>query len=84
MKRKDYLQNPVRHMKISGVLTVNQLVQQFNGSGSFGAGRLAQACSIYEKMLRDTDCTVFLALSGAVIPAGMQDARSRSHSCRTN
>jgi len=72
MKRKDYLQNPVKHIKINGILTVDQLMQQFQGSGSFGAGRLARACNIYEKMLRDKDCTVFLALSGAVVPAGMR------------
>jgi deoxyhypusine synthase len=72
MKRKDYLQNPVKHIKINGALTVDQLMQQFQGSGSFGAGRLARACNIYEKMLRDKDCTVFLALSGAVVPAGMR------------
>ena len=72
MRRRDYLQNPVKHMRISGKLTVNQLIQQFKSSGSFGAGRLASACDIYEKMVRDKDCTVFLALSGAVIPAGMR------------
>jgi len=72
MKRKDYLQNPVKHIKINGALTVDQLMQQFKGSGSFGAGRLARACNIYEKMVRDKECTVFLALSGAVVPAGMR------------
>ena len=72
MRRQDYLQNPVQHIKINATLTVNQLMQQFQGSGSFGAGRLSTACNIYEKMLRDKDCTVFLALSGAVIPAGMR------------
>ena len=72
MKREDYLQNPVKHIKIGGTLTVDQLVQQLQGSGSFGAGRLARACNIYERMLRDKDCTVFLSLSGAVVPAGMR------------
>ncbi len=72
MRRKDYLQNPVKHIKINGILTVDQLMQQFKGSGSFGAGRLARACNIYEKMVRDKECTVFLALSGAVVPAGMR------------
>ena len=51
MKREDYLQNPVKHIKVDGTLTVDQLVRQFQGSGSFGAGRLARACNIYEKML---------------------------------
>ena len=72
MERKDYLQNPVKHIKINSVQTVDQLMQQFKNSGSLGAGRLATACDIYEKMLKDKDCTVFLALSGAVVPAGMR------------
>ena len=72
MERKDYLRDPVNHIKINGALTVDQLMQQFKNSGSLGAGRLARACDIYEKMLRDQDCTVFLALSGAVVPAGMR------------
>ena len=72
MRREDYLWNPVKHIKISGTLTVDQLMQQFKSSGSFGAGRLATACNIYEKMLRDKECTIFLALSGAVVPAGMR------------
>lgn len=72
MRRTDYLQNPVKHIKINGALTVDQLMQQFKGSGSFGAGRLSRACDVYEKMVRDKECTVFLALSGAVVPAGMR------------
>jgi deoxyhypusine synthase len=72
MDRKDYLKETVSHIKINGTLTVDQLMQQLKNSGSFGAGRLATACDIYEKMLKDKDCTVFLALSGAVIPAGMR------------
>jgi deoxyhypusine synthase len=72
MERKDYLKEPVNHIKISGALTVDQLMQQFSNSGSFGAGRLAAACDTYEKMLKDPECTVFLGLSGAVIPAGMR------------
>src|SRR4030043_497850 len=72
MRRKDYLRNPVNHIKVKGTMTVDQVMRQFENSGSFGAGRLATACDIYEKMLRDRECTIFLALSGAVIPAGMR------------
>jgi deoxyhypusine synthase len=72
MRRKDYLREPVKHMKLNAPLTVDQLMQQFANSGSFGAGRLATACSVYEGMLRDKDCTVFLAVSGAVVPAGLR------------
>jgi len=72
MQRKDFLQEPVKHMKINGKLTVDQLIQQFKNSGSFGAGRLSTACDIYENMIRDEKCTIFLALAGAVVPAGMR------------
>jgi deoxyhypusine synthase len=72
MERKDYLKEPVNHIKIEGALTIDGLMQQFANSGSFGAGRLAAACDIYERMLKDPECTVFLALSGAVVPAGMR------------
>ena len=72
MQRKDILREPVKHVRINGPLTVDQLVRQFKNSGSFGAGRLATACDTYERMLRDRKCTVFLALAGAVVPAGMR------------
>lgn len=72
MHRKDILREPVKHIRISGKLTVDQLVQQFSNSGSFGAGRLSTACDIYERMVRDDECTVFLALAGAVVPAGLR------------
>lgn len=72
IQRKDLLLQQVKHLKINGKLTVNQLVQQFQASGSFGAGRLSDACDIYERMIRDEGCTIFLALAGAVVPAGMR------------
>ncbi|MGQ9507044.1 MAG: deoxyhypusine synthase [Candidatus Bathycorpusculaceae bacterium] len=72
MERKDFLQEPVKHIKINGKMTVDELIQQFKSSGSFGAGRLSTACDIYERMLRDENCTVFLALAGALVPAGMR------------
>lgn len=72
MERKDFLQEPVKHIRINGKITVDQLIQQYKNSGSFGAGRLSTACDIYERMLRDERCTVFLALAGALVPAGMR------------
>jgi len=62
----------VKHIKINGKLSVDELIQQFKNSGSFGAGRLSTACDIYERMVRDKECTIYLALAGAVVPAGMR------------
>ena len=72
VQRKDILREPIKHVKIKETLTVDQLIEQFRNSGSFEAGRLATACDIYERMLRDKRCTVFLGLAGAVVPAGMR------------
>lgn len=72
MNRRDLLNAPVRHMELKSNMTVNQLIQQFDNAGSFGAGRLATACDVFENMVRDEKCTVFLALAGAVVPAGLR------------
>lgn len=72
MKREDFFNSSVKHMKLKPNMTVNQIIQQFENSGSFGAGRLAAACDIYERMIRDEKCTVFLALAGAMVPAGLR------------
>ncbi|MFQ6086995.1 MAG: deoxyhypusine synthase family protein [Candidatus Bathyarchaeia archaeon] len=72
MNRRDILNAPVRHMELKPDMTVNQLIQQFDNAGSFGAGRLATACDVFENMVRDEKCTVFLALAGAVVPAGLR------------
>lgn len=72
MNRQDLLNTPVKHMELKPNMTVNQLIQQFDNAGSFGAGRLATACDVFENMVRDEKCTVFLALAGAVVPAGLR------------
>jgi len=72
MKREDFLREPVVPMKLQPSMTVNQLVQEFGNSGCFGAGRLSSACDIFERMARDEECTIFLAVAGAVVPAGLR------------
>lgn len=72
MKREDLLREPVVPMKLKTRMTVNQLIQEFNNSGCFGAGRLSSACDIFERMVRDEQCTIFLAVAGAMVPAGLR------------
>lgn len=71
-QRRDLLSEPVKHIRINSKTSVDELIAQFKNSGSFGAGRLSQACDIYERMVRDKRCTIFLALAGAMVPAGMR------------
>ncbi len=59
-------------MKLKNQMTVDQLIKEFDGSGSFGAGRVATACDIYERMIRDEECTIFLSVAGAIVPAGLR------------
>lgn len=72
MQREDFLGQYVSHMKIDSAMTVNQLIKKFDDSGCFGAGRVATACDIFERMVRDKDCTVFLTVAGAIVPAGLR------------
>lgn len=72
MKREDFLREYVSHMKIDSAMTVDNLIQKFDASGCFGAGRVATACDVFEKMVRDKDCTVFLTVAGAIVPAGLR------------
>ena len=61
MKRQDFFKEPVEHIRIRDSMSVDQLVQEFGRSGSFGAGRLATACDIYENMIKskkNIDCRI--------------------------
>lgn len=42
------------------------------GNGGFQGRKLGESLNIWKKMIEDPDCTIFLGLSGAMIPAGMQ------------
>jgi deoxyhypusine synthase len=72
MKREDFLREPVSHIKIDSVMSVDGLIQKFDEAGCFGAGRVATACDIFERMVRDKNCTVFLTVAGAIVPAGLR------------
>jgi deoxyhypusine synthase len=72
MKREDILQTSIIHINLKPDMTVNELIREFSNSASFGAGRISTACDIYEEMIQDEECTIFLALAGAMVPAGMR------------
>jgi deoxyhypusine synthase len=76
VSREDYFRDPVIPMKLRAHMTVNQLIQEFSKSGSFGAGRISTASDIYERMIRDNKCTIFLTLAGAIVPAGLRSVIS--------
>ncbi|MBD3212242.1 MAG: deoxyhypusine synthase [Candidatus Lokiarchaeota archaeon] len=69
-KFKDYLNN-VNQFKITKNTDIISLINNLRGTG-FNAKRLAIACQIYEKMVRDEKCVKFFGLAGAMVPVGMQ------------
>jgi len=66
------LDDPVVQAEITPAMQVDDLVRVLGGCG-FGAGRLAQACDIYEEMLESGATTKFFGLAGAMVPAGMRN-----------
>ena len=68
--KKELLTNEIRHIDIK-LLDVTPIVDAM-ATMAFTARDTARAASIYEMMLRDTDCGVILCLAGSLISAGLQ------------
>ncbi len=61
----------VNQIKITKKTSITSLMLALNETG-FNAKRLAVACEIYEKMIKDPECVKFFGLAGAMVPVGMQ------------
>jgi len=53
-------------------MSASELVKEMNSTGVLGAGKMGEACGLVTEMFGDTDYTVFLTLSGAMVPAGFR------------
>jgi len=63
----------VKQIEISKGMKVSELVGEMKKSGVMGAGRIAKAADIFQQMIKDKDCTVFLGFAGAMVPGGMKN-----------
>jgi deoxyhypusine synthase len=68
--KKELLTTPIRHIDIAAYNVV-PLVDAM-ASMAYTSRDTARAASIYERMLRDSDCGVILCLAGSLISAGLQ------------
>jgi len=68
--KEDYLITPVEHIDITQ-WNVVPLVEAM-GRTAFSARDLARAAQIYDQMLRDPDCGIFLCLAGSLVSAGLK------------
>ncbi|MHA1990528.1 MAG: deoxyhypusine synthase family protein [Candidatus Hodarchaeales archaeon] len=58
-------------MKIITYKSIDDLIKDYSLSG-FTAGALGKACQFIDNMINDSETSIFLSLSGALIPAGQQ------------
>jgi deoxyhypusine synthase len=58
-------------VKIITNKSIDDLIKDYRISG-FTAGALGKACQIIDNMISDSETSIFLSLSGALIPAGQQ------------
>ena len=68
--KQELLQTPIKHIDISQHNVV-PLVDAM-ASMAYSSRDLARAATIYDMMLRDTECGVILCLAGSLISAGLQ------------
>lgn len=69
-KKKDLLKEKIEHIDIKQFNAV-PLIESFDKM-SFQSRNLARACKIYNSMIKDKDCTIFLCLAGSLISAGLK------------
>ncbi len=63
---------PTEPIQINPTASISGLLDKMSGLGSEGR-KLATALNLWERMLRDSDCTILLGLSGPLIPAGLRE-----------
>jgi deoxyhypusine synthase len=68
--KKELLSNPVQHIDIKQFNVVPMVDAM--ASMAYSSRDLARAASIYDMMLRDTDCGVILCIAGSMISAGLK------------
>ncbi len=68
--KQELLQNPIQHIDI----TQHNVVPLVDAMAAmaYSSRDLARAATIYDMMLRDTECGVILCLAGSLISAGLQ------------
>jgi deoxyhypusine synthase len=62
----------VEQIRLEREISVRELVNRMRQSGVLGAGRIGKATEIMSEMIKDADYTVFLAMAGPMIPAGLR------------
>ena len=66
--KKDFLKNPVEHVDITS-FDPRKIISAMEKM-SFVSREIAKAANIYNEMLKDKECSIFLTLAGSTSAAG--------------
>ena len=66
--KKDFLKNPVEHIDITS-FDARKIISSMEKM-SFVSRETANAAGIFNEMIQDKDCTIFLTLAGSTSAAG--------------
>ena len=66
--KKSFLQNPVEHIDITS-FDARKIISSMEKM-SFVSRETANAANIFNEMIQDKDCTIFLTLAGSTSAAG--------------
>ncbi len=69
--KQKFLRDQIRHIDITTMQGIVPLVESMKHL-AYSSRDLWRASDIYDRMLRDTDCAVFLTLAGSMVSAGMK------------
>ncbi|MBN2065191.1 MAG: deoxyhypusine synthase [Candidatus Thermoplasmatota archaeon] len=69
-KKEKLLTQKIKHIDITSFNSV-PLIESFDHM-AFQSRNLAQACKIYDMMLKDKECTTILCLAGSLVSAGLK------------
>src|SRR4051812_46418154 len=69
--REHFLQRPIGQFKAEGAISVRSYIEAISES-SYQGRELGRALHVLDRMLSAEKGTIFLALAGAMIPAGMR------------
>ncbi|MBV9464030.1 MAG: deoxyhypusine synthase, partial [Verrucomicrobiae bacterium] len=70
MNKSDFLKDTVEHIDIKKYNVVEMV--EAMGKTAFQARNLSRAAKIYDQMLREEDCVIFLCLAGSLFSAGLK------------
>lgn len=68
--KKNLLKNKIKHIDLTSFNSVS-LIESFQDM-SFQSRNLADACLIFDRMLKDKGCTIILCLTGSLVSAGLK------------